>query len=467
MVAIEFGLRLAVERGFTDTHFHIRSDNQGVIGALDSGKSRNSEQNRVLRRIVSLLRTHSLWISTTYVPSAENLADAPSRGFPPSDPTLSYATASVSDQSIDLTFDTSAPSVLLTLMGVAKARPQRKAHPLPASSPSNKLPRIFHTSPDISRRDPVRLSASAKQQLDRAFQHGWQPSTLENYGYAVDRFHRYCDRESIPKQLRLPAHDFVLCAFAASHAGIHAHSTAQNDIAALKAWHIAQGQTWRASPRLHYVLNGVKNLAPDSSQRPPRPPITVDMLSALGDGLDFSSRFDVAVFAAACTAFWGQCRLGEILPESNSAANLRNKPMRSHFRPKGRNRAVLRLPRTKTHTSGDDVVLTRQQHSLDPRKAIQMHLVSIALESSAPLFAYGSNGAWRALTRNAFLNRCNAIWANAGYPRHTGHSFRIGGTTELLLRGVPSRIVKAMGRWKSDAFLRYWRALEDIVPRYA
>ena len=58
------------------------------------------------------------------------------------------------------------------------------------------------------------------------------------------------------------------------------------------------------------------------------------------------------------------------------------------------------------------------------------------------------------------------IWGSAGYPRLTGHSFRIGGTTELLLNGVPTDVVKAMGRWSSDAFLRYWRSLEELAPQY-
>ncbi|KAJ7885246.1 hypothetical protein B0H13DRAFT_1560269, partial [Mycena leptocephala] len=66
------------------THFHLHSDNEGVIGALEGGKARNPEQNRVLRRIVSLLRSYSIWIVTiTYVPSEDNISDKPSRGEPP------------------------------------------------------------------------------------------------------------------------------------------------------------------------------------------------------------------------------------------------------------------------------------------------------------------------------------------------------------------------------------------------
>jgi hypothetical protein len=81
MVAIELGLRFAVHRGFSNTHFTIKSDNQGVIHAIEGGKSRSPEQNSVLQRITLLLSQHKLWVSSLYVPSLDNLADPPSRGL--------------------------------------------------------------------------------------------------------------------------------------------------------------------------------------------------------------------------------------------------------------------------------------------------------------------------------------------------------------------------------------------------
>jgi len=45
-----------------------------------------------------------------------------------------------------------------------------------------------------------------------------------------------------------------------------------------------------------------------------------------------------------------------------------------------------------------------------------------------------------------------------------GHSFRIGGTVELLLAGVPPEIVAATGGWSSLAFLLYWRRMDEILP---
>jgi hypothetical protein len=81
-VAIELGLLFAIHRGFSDVHFLIKSDNQGVIHAIEGGKSRSPEQNLILQRITLLISQHSLWISSLYVPSVDNLADPPSRGLP-------------------------------------------------------------------------------------------------------------------------------------------------------------------------------------------------------------------------------------------------------------------------------------------------------------------------------------------------------------------------------------------------
>jgi hypothetical protein len=85
MIAIELGIRVVIELGFRNTHFLVQSDNTGVIGSVRAGKARNTEQNRSLQRIVALMRAHGLWITSEYVASAANIADAPSRGVPATD----------------------------------------------------------------------------------------------------------------------------------------------------------------------------------------------------------------------------------------------------------------------------------------------------------------------------------------------------------------------------------------------
>jgi len=65
------------------------------------------------------------------------------------------------------------------------------------------------------------------------------------------------------------------------------------------------------------------------------------------------------------------------------------------------------------------------------------------------------------------MNMCNEIWKKEDIQRITGHSFRIGGTTAYLMAGVDPDIVKKMGRWSSDAFLRYWRNVNGIFEAHA
>nr|GAT53151.1 predicted protein [Mycena chlorophos] len=359
--------------------------------------------------------------------------------------------------------------------------PQTPTHTRP-SSRQNPSPRPIHKLHTPHRKSglftdinhmPARIQAPflgatrLERQIQSVLERGWASGTVDNYGSSVTRFREFCRREHIPRSLQLPAHEFVLCAFAASSARVHAGTTARKNISALKAWHIVNDQPWLGGPRLQYVLAGVENLTPTSSKRPPRPPISSAMLAELHRGLDFSAPLDVAVYAAACVAFWGQCRLGELLPISQIDRSLNEKPTRANVTQSGSSKpsTKIRLPHTKTQKAGDDVFLVDQSRPFNPRTALQIHLTVNTLPSSSSLFAYRDrHGAPRLLTRSIFLERCNTVWTAVGYPRTTGHSFRIGGTTELLLNNVPPAVVKAMGRWSSDAFMKYWRSLDIIAP---
>lgn len=47
--------------------------------------------------------------------------------------------------------------------------------------------------------------------------------------------------------------------------------------------------------------------------------------------------------------------------------------------------------------------------------------------------------------------------------RYSGHSLRAGGATDLFASRIPYWVIKKMGRWTSDAALRYYRAEDDVV----
>ncbi|EIN04906.1 hypothetical protein PUNSTDRAFT_31671, partial [Punctularia strigosozonata HHB-11173 SS5] len=151
--------------------------------------------------------------------------------------------------------------------------------------------------------------------------------------------------------------------------GLRAGSTARNSIAGLKAWHAAQNADWKGGKRLKYVLNGVENRRPALSRLPPRLPVSRGMLRILRANLDLSNPVDIAVFAAACLAFWGQCRLGELLPSSTTPATSKRTPTRASltFPSPSSPSHTIHLPSTKTRFSqGEDVVILNQHGSSDP-----------------------------------------------------------------------------------------------------
>lgn len=312
------------------------------------------------------------------------------------------------------------------------------------------------------------LSQQSRQHVTRAIQNGWAESTVQRYSGAIRQFMRFCDSEGVPSHLRFPADEFVLCAFAASSAGVHSRTTPRNRLSALKAWHVAHNMEWKGSARLRYVLNGVHSLAPHGSKRRPRPPVNATMIVQLVERLNLGDPLDIAVAACAVTAFWGQCRLGELLPSSSSVPSSSPFPARSDFKRSERNplSCTIHLPRTKTHRHGQDVVLVDQRTPINPISLLKKHLRVNDVPRDAHLFSYTSASGLSSLTKSRFLRRCNSIWGPLGYPHTTGHCFRIGGTTELLIAGTPPEVVKATGRWSSDSFLRYWRSLDEIAPQY-
>ncbi|KAJ7758190.1 hypothetical protein DFH07DRAFT_1025064 [Mycena maculata] len=276
-------------------------------------------------------------------------------------------------------------------------------------------------------------ATAAIDSIDYALQHSWADLMLANYRSAVDCFLAFCTAQGVPQKFQLPADEFVLCAFAASSAGIHSGSTARNNIAAVKTWHIAQKAQWNGGSRLHYVLAGVDNLGLDFLESLRRGRICRGLCRLLG-----------------AVPTWGNTTHFLFIHISRSSRNNRS--------------TTLRLPRTKTKINGEDVVLVSQSNPINPRIALDMHLLANRCDNHSPLFAYSGATGPTILTKPKFLERCNEIWQAAG---STGHSFRIGGTTELLFAGVSPDVVKAMGRLSSDAFRRYWRSLEDLAPIHA
>ena len=214
----------------------------------------------------------------------------------------------------------------------------------------------------------------------------------------------------------------------------------------------------------------MEELRPSSSFRLKRAPVTISMLEDLNRGLSRTSGLDNCIRAICLLSFFSQLRSGEILPPTQELEKFdphRHATFRNIAESTADNGACnLHLPWSKTQKGrGEDVWVPRQEPPLDPIHAIHKHFLKNRLNINHPIAAYrDSHDKIVTLTRSKFIRRINGILkaSNKGYPRVTGHCFRIGGTTFYLVSGVPPDMVKNFGRWRSQAFLEYWRCLDYL-----
>ncbi|KAG8707222.1 hypothetical protein FRC09_001959 [Ceratobasidium sp. 395] len=338
-----------------------------------------------------------------------------------------------------------------------------------ARTTSNNPSRIVAHPYARPRSPPAPHAADHDERIRSIIGHSLAKRTADNYASATTAFKKFCEENGYTA---LPADDFTICAFAASLAETMAGTSIANMVSGIRYWHIANGHNWLESQRLRSLLKGAARVAPPSSSLPKRDPVSVNMLEALHRRLHDGNSEDRAVLAAALLAFSSLLRLGEILGSSSRKFDPKQFPSRSSLGPpiSANGARLLQLPRTKTSQIHGEQVLVSPQHSvIDPIRALNAHLhATRSFDGNAHLFTYTHNrsGQQKILTHEFFLKRCNDIWTSEGLANITGHSFRIGGTTHFLKSGVAPDVVKAMGRWSSDAFMRYWRDTHIIASNH-
>ncbi|KAF7330695.1 hypothetical protein MSAN_02447600 [Mycena sanguinolenta] len=552
-IALEFLIYTMEKLDWHDVHLLVHSDNKGVIGAFDKGRSRNFEINLSIRRAHYVLASRNITLKLEYIESARNPADPISRGtLAPYSLRLPYtfllpldiasfgvisgkAKADTHDASqttaagpvppqtrvhadprpSEQTPLTPPPLPFLSrtigalsrrpaeLPAAPMCRPVPDTQPAPTSNPTPPIPppkkgrkpragdAIANNAlrPHVAAADRLRTWTSPfGQERDTQFREkfpedvvnktylalfaSYEPGTHTNYAASLLRFHQFCDTHKIPERDRMPASHLLLAAFIAEHVGTSSGSTIKSWMSGIKAWHDINGAPWEGEDRWVELARRTANKMGTKFKREQRGPVTIEHLIALRCALKLSSPFDAAVWSLALAAFWGCRRLGELtvptLEKFDPKYHITRGTPHNRIRSSNAARATtLHIPWTKsTREQGGRLTLTTRGDDFCPEAAFEEHLrVNAKVPDSAPLFAFDAgNGKWSPMTKDFFLRRCMDIWAKAKMARVHGHSFRIGGSTELLLAGVAPEIVASLGGWTSLAFLLYWRKLEHILP---
>lgn len=242
----------------------------------------------------------------------------------------------------------------------------------------------------------------------------WAPNTRETYGAGLLTFHVFCDQRipPVPERLRSPASADLLLAFLSACAASYSGGTLSNYFYGVRAWHTLHGLQWPLNEtRTAAALKAAERLAPPTSRRPKREPVTPAMIEKIREQLDLSQPLDAAVFACLTTTFWSVARLGEFTVPNLKAFDPALHVKRSDVTlsapsgPLGLPVTTFHLPWTKCAPAGEAVYWSRQDGATDPDAALANHFSVNNPAAGDALFSWKSKTGLRPLTRPEFLKR--------------------------------------------------------------
>ncbi|KAJ7848011.1 hypothetical protein B0H14DRAFT_3453373 [Mycena olivaceomarginata] len=200
----------------------------------------------------------------------------------------------------------------------------------------------------------------------------------------------------------MPAPYFLLTAFIANGIGRVSGGTIKSWISGLKAWHDINSAPWQGEKCWAEVARCTANKEGTAFKREQHGLVTLQHFFALRSQLHLQAPFDAAIWAIACTTFWGCRHLGETTVPSLADFN------------------------SKFHITRGEA----PKHITTP-----------------------DSGRAYNLGHGQYTSR---LWPQFPHRRLPPNSYS----------PVFPNIVAALGSWTSLAFLLYWRKIEHIVPMH-
>ncbi|KAJ7800217.1 hypothetical protein B0H13DRAFT_1673040 [Mycena leptocephala] len=293
----------------------------------------------------------------------------------------------------------------------------------------------------------------------------WAEGTAESYGSCLLSFHVVCDSKTVPEATRAPASPTVpapLMRRSSKRSSFLSGSTISTYVSGVHAWHILHG--------VPSLLRAADRITSSSSKRQARMPYTTDILCKLHPHFDLSLPLEASVWSCLITLFWSPSRGGEftvkvltsfdltihVKPSDVGEVSDRNRLKQTNFA----------LPQKESAPHGESVYWAEQTGPTDPKSGFHNHLSINSPSPNQALFSYLHGTSRWLLTKTAFKRRLTAVFKAADIDFIHIHGIGIGSALEYLLRRIPMSIMKAKGRWASDAFTIYLRHHSQMLAQY-
>lgn len=287
------------------------------------------------------------------------------------------------------------------------------------------------------------------------------PSTSRSYNQGLNHYNRFCHLLHIAEPF--PLSNSLLCSFAAYLGNLHlSPQSIKVYLAGVKHHNITLGYRNVHDEALKLVERGIARHHSTSPHSPSaaRMPITPDILRQIMT-LWSDRQYEpdtIMLWAALCSGFFGCLRIGEF-----------TSPSPTHYDPsihlsfgdiwvdskENTSSISMHIKQSKTDQlrHGSTVTLARTGQNVCPVAALLAYLASRG-GRPGPLFIF-QNGKF--LTPASLTQHLRQALDRLGYDSSSfaGHSLRIGAATTAARCGHADSTIKALGRWRSTAYLRY------------
>lgn len=321
-------------------------------------------------------------------------------------------------------------------------------------------------------RHPVIHDPKLRDRVYELIQHSWAASTKQTYAAGIKRFISFCLAEGIvtPSSPLLPATETTLLYFVGHLSQSVSYATVKTYLASVSHLHVIFQIPFDmgSMPLLEKCLKGLKCLKGEKVRD--RRPITVHELECLYTTLrpQFTNSVDNAMLWAAFTlAFFGFLRCSEFTcnssfdPECHLSRNdiifYPNILKAEHFE------VVIKRSKTDPFRHGCRLAIGSSRNKLCPVRAMKNYILqSSSVQTSRPLFEFESGAP---LTRTALTSHLRSLLQQQGLDEtfYASHSFRIGAATTAGSVGLPTWLIKTLGRWSSDCYERYIRTPKEVL----
>ena len=209
------------------------------------------------------------------------------------------------------------------------------------------------------------------------------------------------------------------------------------------------------------TMQGIKNSEP--KQLPQRLPITKMILKQIVNNVPFSTTctyMQVMLRALFLLTYHACLRVGEAVLSNQKQHTL----TMNHLIATADDSYQITFTSYKHSANATPVFLLERQADLQicPVTALKAYLAKRG-NLAGQIFLDKEQAP---VTRQFFARYLKLTLQLAGLPHssYTTHSLRIGRATQLAMDGFPESTIKATGRWKSNAYLKYIRPTHFTLP---